>query len=268
MITEKLFGNHLKLAIREDRIGIVEICRPEKRNALSLEMWQRLADAFDFIAIAPDIVCVVLIGQGGQFCSGADISEFATTRFDSQSAAFYEAENERATIAIRDCPKPVIAAMSGAAVGGGLGLALACDFRVADDSLKTGIPAARLGIIYSIFDCCLIAARIGSTAAKEVLFSGDLFGLSDAIRLGLVDHLAVAPQTVLDAAIALASKFTSRGPLTIRGHKAILNAIESGTLKSQRAVIESAIAQAFDSEDYREGRAAFAERRTPKFIGK
>ena len=262
---EKAFGNHLKLAIRDDQIGIVEICRPEKRNALSLAMWQQLADAFAFIANAQNIACVVLTGHGGQFCSGADISEFETTRFDSRSAVFYEAENERATIAVRECPKPVIAAMSGAAVGGGLGLALACDFRVADASLKTGIPAARLGIIYSIFDCTLIAARIGSTRAKEVLFSGRLFDLTDAIRLGLVDHLATAPQTALDVAIAVATMFTVSSPLTIRGHKAILNAIESGTLDSQRTLIEATIAQAFDSEDYREGRAAFAEHRSPKF---
>jgi enoyl-CoA hydratase/carnithine racemase len=262
------FGKHIVLAMSSTGTATVTIDRPEKRNALSLEMWQGLAEAFAMVDKNTSIRAVILKGEGGHFCSGADIGEFDQVRYDSRSASYYDSENDRAAIAIRDCRKPVIAALSGSAVGGGLGIALACDFRTADRSIKTGIPAAKLAVLYSIFDCTLLHSRVGSTNAKEILFSGRLFGLNDAVRLGLVDRIAEEPGSAFDAATAFATEFLAAAPLSIHGHKTILAAIDARDVELRRSEIESLIAAAFDSQDYREGRRAFLERRPPNFTGR
>ncbi|MCG8558499.1 MAG: enoyl-CoA hydratase-related protein [Hyphomicrobiales bacterium] len=260
--------DRLKVTVTDAGLCLVRIDQPRRRNALTLAMWQGLTQVFARASEAPEVRSVVLTGEGGHFCAGADISEFDAVRYDSQSAAHYDAENDRAVAAIRDCPKPVIAAMSGAAVGGGLSLALACDFRVADATLTAGIPAARLGLVYSLVDCTLLHTRLGVTRAKEILFSGRLFGLEDAVRLGLVDRVAGAAEDALQAATAFAAEFEASAPLSVRGHKAIFQAMEAGEVEARREELEALISAAFDSDDYREGRRAFAERRDPVFTGR
>ena len=259
--------NRLTAEMRSASVLVVTISQPRRRNALSLAMWQGLADIFAHAGLARDIRAVVLSGDGGHFCSGADISEFDELRDSAKSAAFYDAENDRAVEAIRRCPKPVIAAMSGCAIGGGLSVALACDVRVADATLTAGIPAARLGLLYSIVDCRLLYHRLGATAAKEILFSGRLFGIEDAVRLRLVDRVAEAGQSALEAGLAFASEIAAGAPLSVQGHKAIVDACDAGELESRRPELEARIAAAFDSADYKEGRRAFAERREPVFKG-
>ena len=129
-------------------------------------------------------------GAGGNFCAGADISEFSKVRFDAESGRIYEEAGEAATLAIRDCRKPTIAAISGYAIGGGCGLALACDFRIADRSARMGITAARLGIVYGTLDCELLYRQVGLANAKRVLFSGQHFAIDDCVAMGLVDMVA------------------------------------------------------------------------------
>lgn len=261
-------GDLVRVDVRPDAIAVVTIDRPQKRNALSLAMWQKLGDIFTAVNDDRNVRAVVLTGEGGHFCAGADIGEFDKVRYDSRSAAFYDAENDRAAAAIRDCCKPVIAALSGSVVGGGLGIALACDFRVADGTIRTGIPAAKLGVLYSIFDTTLLQARLRTTSAKEILFSGRLFDLADAGRLGIVDRAADEGETALAAALAWASEFLAAAPLSISGHKTILSAIDAGEIEQRRGEIEALIAAAFDSQDYKEGRDAFLERRPPVFTGR
>ena len=259
--------SRLKAEIAENGVCIVTINQPKRRNALSLAMWQGLADIFGYASAAREIRSVILTGAEGDFSSGADISEFDDLRHSAQSAAFYDAENDRAVEAIRRCSKPTIAAMSGCAIGGGLSVALACDFRVADASLRIGIPASRLGVLYSIVDCQLLYDRLGATSAKEILFSGRLFGLEDATRLGLVDRVADGDQYGFDVAHAFSLECAMGAPLSVQGHKAIFDAIEAGELENRRVDLQILIDRAFDSEDYAEGRRAFAERREPIFKG-
>lgn len=267
-LDQVLSQDRLGMTVTDDGVCILEINQPKRRNALTLAMWQGLRQLFARAAEEAHVRSVILTGKGGHFCSGADITEFDSVRYDSRSAAYYDAENDRTVTAIRDFPKPVIAAMSGAAVGGGLSLALACDFRVADPTLRAGIPAARLGIVYSLVDCALLHAKLGSTRAKEILLTGRLFDLDDARRLGLVDRIADKANGARDAALAFAEEFKISAPLSVRGHKVIFQALDAGQVEERRQELELLIEAAFDSEDYREARRAFAERRDPVFEGR
>lgn len=256
---------NLLCAVDETGIALVKINRPEKRNALSLAMWRALGGVFSAAAQDPSIRCVILSGGGGHFSAGADISEFGEVRAGAEAGRAYDEACDRATLLIRNCPKPVIAAVSGVAVGGGLGLALACDFRVADSTARMGIPAGRLGLVYSIVDSSLLSERIGTTKAKEVLFTSRIFDIEYATRLGLVDR--VAASDVVETARAFAAEIIGNAPLSIAGNKAILNAISAGTAAADADRLQGLIDAAFDSRDYMEGQRAFAERRPPRFEG-
>ncbi|MBV9113134.1 MAG: enoyl-CoA hydratase/isomerase family protein [Hyphomicrobiales bacterium] len=246
-------------------IAIVQIARPEKRNALSLSMWKALGAIFAASSASRSVRCVILTGSDGHFSAGADISEFGDIRGSAEAARRYDEFCDKATLAIRDCTKPVIAALSGTTVGGGLGLALACDLRVADETIRTGIPAGKLGLVYSLLDCRLLAERIGVTKAKEVLFTAHIFGFEDAMRLGLVDR--VAEKDALITAKEFAEEIGENAPLSIAGSKAILNAVSSGTAIAREEELQKLIDAAFDSTDYAEGVRAFGERRAPHFTG-
>jgi enoyl-CoA hydratase/carnithine racemase len=259
------YDDRIRLAVDEDRIATVTIDRPEKRNALSLSMWRALGEAFLAVATDRSCRCVILTGAGAHFSAGADISEFKDVRATAEAGLAYDRINDETTRAIKECPKPVIAAVSGYAVGGGLGLALACDFRVADASARMGITAGRLGLVYSILDCSLLAERVGITAAKEILFTGSVFKVDDARRLGFVDRRADGD--VLTAARALAQQIVPNAPLSVSGNKAILNAVADGSVRFRTSELEAHIARAFDSQDYAEGQRAFAERRRAVFVG-
>lgn len=193
--------------------GVVTIAlnRPAKRNAVSLAMWRRLAEIFAGVGRQDGARAVVLTGTGSNFCAGADISEFATVRADSSMGEAYEAVADSATRAVRDCDLPTIAAVSGYAMGGGCGLALACDFRIGDDSTRMGIPAARLGIVYGPLDCSLLLRQVGLANAKRVLYSGRAFDLADCRRMGLVD-VAAEQGSALEAAHAFAANLSANAP--------------------------------------------------------
>lgn len=246
---------------------IVTLNRPAKRNAVSLAMWRRLAEIFAGFTSGGSPRAVILTGAGGHFCAGADISEFPTVRANAAMGKVYEEAADGATRAVRDCPLPTIAAISGYAMGGGCGLALACDFRVGDASTQMGIPAARLGIVYGPLDCSLLLRQVGLANAKRVLFSGRAFGLADCRQLGLVDMVA-EQDSALDAAKSFAADLSNNAPLSIAGAKLVLNALASGKAEARAVEIEATIARAMDSADYREGGAAFAAKRSPRFIGR
>lgn len=245
----------------------VTLSRPGKRNAVSLAMWRRLAEIFAGLDQQDGGRAVILTGAGGNFCAGADISEFATVRADATMGEAYEAVADSATRAVRDCALPTIAAVSGYAMGGGCGLALACDFRIGDGSTQMGIPAARLGIVYGTLDCSLLLRQVGLANAKRILYSGRAFGLADCRRMGLVDMVA-EQGSAIDMAHAFAADLSANAPLSIRGAKLVLDALASGTADTRAGEIDAVIARAMDSVDYREGAAAFAAKRSPSFIGR
>ena len=150
-------------------IAVVTLNRPEKRNAVSLAMWRGLAEIFTGLGRRSDVRVVILTGAGGNFCGGADISEFSKVRNSVEDAKVYGQAGTAATHAIMNLPQPTIAAIPGYGVGGGCGLALACDLRVGDATTQMGIPAARLSIVYSTLDCDLLLRAVGLANAKLVL---------------------------------------------------------------------------------------------------
>jgi len=247
-------------------VATVTLDRPAKLNAVSLAMWRRLGDIFVELGARNDIRVIILTGAGGHFCAGADISEFASVRADVASGRAYEAVNEAATLALRDCPKPTIAAISGYGMGGGCALALACDLRLGDHSTRMGIPAARLGVVYGELDCALLYRQVGLANAKHILFTGRAFTAQECLSMGLID--GIATDTALAGAQALAETIVGNAPLSLTGSKLILEALSAGEAATRRAEIAGLIEAAMASADYREGARAFLEKRPPAFRGR
>jgi enoyl-CoA hydratase/carnithine racemase len=229
-------------------------------------MWQGLGEIYIALGKRPDVRVVILTGTGGHFCAGADISEFATVRNSEASAKIYNEAGEFATQAIIDLPQPTIAAVHGYGVGGGCGLALACDLRVGDATTQMGIPAARLSIVYDTLDCSLLLRAVGLANAKLVLYSGRYFPVRDCQTMRLLD--VVAESGALDGAYGLSRELSTRAPLSQRGAKVVLEALARDEVEQREAAIAAAQEAAVNSEDYREARKAFLEKRTPVFKGR
>jgi enoyl-CoA hydratase/carnithine racemase len=255
------------ILVEHDATGIVTVTlnRPARRNAVSLAMWQGLGEIYTALGKRSDVRVVILTGTGSNFCAGADISEFATVRNTEESAKIYNAAGEFATQAIIDLPQPTIAAVHGYGVGGGCGLALACDLRVGDATTQMGIPAARLSIVYSAIDCDLLLRAVGLANAKLVLYSGRYFKLDECRSMGLVD--IVSADGALVGARALAAELAGWAPLSQRGAKVVLEALVRGEAKERAAEIEAVQVAAVSSQDYREAAKAFLEKRRPVFSG-
>lgn len=246
-------------------MAVVTINRPERRNALTLAMWKEIGRIFRELGQDRAIRAIVLTGAGGGFCAGADISEFPAVRATIADGRAYEAAADACQTAISSCPKATIAAISGPCYGGGVGVALSCDFRVADASAYFAIPAARLSNVYGVVETRALFDAVGLAAAKEVLFTGRRYDLKDAQRIGLVTH--VAELDALSAARALAAGMRSSAPLTIEGAKTVLTAIARGETRERHDDIARIMDKAIASADYKEGVAAFAAKRDPKFTG-
>ena len=244
---------------------VVTINRAKKRNALSLAMWRELGNIFVRLGADPAIRAIILTGAGGAFCAGADISEFPAVRATVADGRAYEEAGDHCQTAISACPKATIAAISGPCYGGGVGVALSCDFRVADASATFAIPAARLSNVYGIVETRALYEAVGMAHAKEVLFSGRRYEAAEAHRVGMATHLADG--TALSAAKELAASLRNSAPLTIKGTKIVLEAISRGDTTGRKAAVDRVKDEAMSSADYKEGVKAFAEKRDPKFRG-
>src|SRR3954447_6528490 len=168
-------------------VAVVTIDRPARRNALNLQAWRDLAAAFRALAADRDVRLAVLTGSGGHFCAGADISEFALVRADSAGGAAYEREIGACYEAIRALPQPSVAAIAGSCVGGGCAIALCCDFRVLHRAARFGIPATKLGTIYTIEECRLLYSVVGLAHAKRILYGSELFDVIAARDMRFAD---------------------------------------------------------------------------------
>jgi enoyl-CoA hydratase/carnithine racemase len=247
-------------------VAAVTINRPARRNALDRAAWRGLASAFRGLAADREVRLVVLTGAGGHFCAGADISEFSRLRADSAGGALYEREVAAAYEAIRALPQPSVAAIAGYCAGGGCAIALCCDFRVMHEGAHFGIPAAKLGTVYTVEECRLLLTVVGLANAKRVLYGGEFFTAAAAREMGFADKLAAGE--IVESAIDFAAAMAANAPLAVAGTKAILQALAEGDVERRREELESLIRQALDSEDYREGAAAFLEKRPPNFTGR
>lgn len=250
----------------EGGVATVAIDNPSKRNAIDLEMWKALPPIMAMLDRDIRVHSVVLRGAGhGAFASGADISEFETVRADAAGGRLYEAANEAAFWAVAHCTKPVIAMIRSFCLGGGFGLAAACDLRMASDNAMFGIPAARLGVGYPPGAMRLVTAAIGGPAARDLFYTARRIGAAEAERLGVVQR--VIPDADLETAtLSLAAEIAGNAPLTMRAAKA---AIDEAVGIPRPGADPVALADlCFDSADAVEGRKAFLDKRKPIFTGR
>ena len=250
----------------KQRSGIAHVAlhRPSAKNAVTLAMWRELAEIFTRFAADSDLRAVVLSGEGKDFSVGADISEFDTIRNDKQQSAEYEIAVDACSGAIAGLGKPVVAAISGYCLGGGCHLALACDFRFADRTATVGIPAAKLSIVYGVRSVQRLSALVGIANAKRILYSGDRYPAEQARSMGLIDEIHDDSRL---AAEQFVERLAANAPLSIAGAKFMLNGLAMGAGALDVAAAQRLIDAASDSEDFREGRRAFAEKRPPRFRG-
>jgi enoyl-CoA hydratase len=255
------------LAEVADGVGLVTFNQPEKRNAMSVGMWEGLGAILDDFAANPAVRVVVLTGAGHKaFVSGADISQFESQRANADAQREYDRLTSAGRAKLAAFAKPVIARIRGFCLGGGLGIAMQADLRIAAEDSQFGIPAARLGIAYGFDMVRKLVSFVGPAHAKMLMFSGARIDAREAERIGLINRM-VPDEDLIPTVSELARTIAVNAPLTIRAAK--LAVAESLKTDSERDVdaVTRAVLACFDSADYREGRTAFMEKRQPVFTG-
>ena len=249
---------------RDGPIARLILDRPAKRNALTAAMWGALPGLITEIIAAAEVKVAILCGAGPDFAAGADIAEFAETYATPATIAAYGNTLGAAMSAIVDCPKPVIAQVEGACIGGGCSLALACDLRVGSSGARFAITPGKLGLAYSLSDTRRLCAAIGPSQARLLLYTGRMIGANEAFRIGLLDQLVEAT-SLRDAVQALALEIAASSPMSMRITKAMLGLIAAG-VQTDTEETRRWFAEAASGPDMAEGRAAFLEKRKPVFL--
>lgn len=252
---------------KEGPVGHLIFNNPERRNAVSLEMWDAAADILDDFVEDAAIRVVVLSGAGGKaFVSGADISKFEDERSNEEAVARYNAAVERANATVHKFPKPTIAMIQGFCIGGGLGLAICCDLRICSDDSRFAVPAAKLGLGYAYPGLKRLTDVVGPAFAKEIFYTARQFDAAEAQAMGLVNR--VLPAAELEGFVkGYADTIGANAPLTIAGVKFIVNEVLEDESKRDLAACAAMVKRCFESNDYIEGRRAFMEKRKPAFTG-
>ncbi|HUD90204.1 enoyl-CoA hydratase/isomerase family protein [Sphingobium sp.] len=253
------------MSLRLEHDGTVArllIDRPDRRNAMTQAMWEQLPRLLDE-AMADVSVRVLILASAtpGLFCAGADINEFAACSGAEDWRIANQAAIRASQYALAHAEKPVIAAIDGDCVGGGCGLAIACDLRIAAPAARLGITPAKLGIVYSLFDTKLLVDLVGPARARRILFTGALHDAGEALAIGLVDEIAADP---LAAADALARTIADNAQHSVRSSKAIIRRILDGQADDDLTTL-ALFRDAFTLPDFAEGVAAFRKKRPPDF---
>jgi enoyl-CoA hydratase/carnithine racemase len=246
----------------EGPIARLLIDRPDKKNAINQEMWKALphllAEAMNDSAVR---VMVLQSAVPGMFSAGADIGEFSDGARDPVWRSRNQAAIRCAQHELARADKPTIALIDGPCVGGGCGLAIACDLRVATPAAKFGITPARLGLVYSLHDTKLLVDLVGPAQAKRILFTGTLIGGEEAARIGLVDVVAEDAAAQVDE---LAYAIASASPHSVAATKKMVRRILDGQVEDDEETLRQ-FNSAFEGEDFEEGVGAFLAKRAPKF---
>jgi len=261
-------GTEKLIARTEGAIGWIIFNNPQKRNAMSQDMYVALAAVLEEYARDSAVRVVILRGEGDKaFVSGADISQFGEKRSTMEGVRAGDALSERANKALRECPKPTIAMIRGYCMGGGLGVAVACDLRIASDDSRFGIPAAKLSVGYRYAGIKRLSDLVGPSFTAEIFYTGRQFDAREALEMGLVNRVRPAAELekyVLDYAATLAGN----APLTIAAVKRCLIEVRKDPGERDLGLCQKLVEDCFMSQDYIEGRTAFMEKRKPVFQGR
>jgi enoyl-CoA hydratase/carnithine racemase len=248
-------------------VATVTLESPGKLNAVGVAMWNELRRVFEALAGDGNVRCIVVRGAGGNFAAGADLDEFSEVHHDRASARRFHLESVVPSLAaIRDVPKPVVAAIEGVCAGGGLQIALACDVRIAAESARFGVPVGRLGLPVVLPELRLLLERLGQTVTADLLLTGRLLDAREAREHGVVSRTVAAAdfeQRVAETVHAI----TAGSPLAARRNKAQIRLLVERGMDYTAHDLDASL-EFLDSDDYREGIAAFLGKRQPKFTGR
>lgn len=253
---------HVEVAVP---IATVRIDGPERHNVLDVAGWTALAEAFDELSARDDINVVAVTGTGGRaFSAGSDIAAFSEQRDSPEDVRAYSTAIARAMTAVQGCRHPTVAVIEGICVGGGLEIAACCDLRVCGESSRFGAPINRLGLTMSHDELEPLVELLGASRVLDLLLSGELIDAERARNYGLVNRIW-PDAAVVEQGYGLAARIAAGAPLVNRWHKKFIRRLQDRSPLTEEEREEAHAA--FDTEDYREGRTAFIEKRDPNFRG-
>ena len=253
--------------VAEAGVATITLDSPGKLNAVSVAMWQELRRVFEALAEDEHLRCIVVRGAGGNFAAGADLDEFGEVHRDLQSGRRFHLETVLPALkAIQAAPQPVLAAIEGVCAGGGLQIALACDVRVAGDTVRLGVPVGRLGFPVVLSELRLLLERVGASVTADLLLTGRLVDAHEAAALGLVSR--VVPAADFEQRISETVHAVCAGsPLAARQNKTQIRLLLERGMQYTTHDLDASF-EFLGSDDYREGVAAFLAKRPPKFTGR
>jgi enoyl-CoA hydratase len=266
-VTREYAGGKM-LAAKDDGVGLITFNQPEKRNAMSMEMWAGLGEIFDEFAEDGSVRVVILSGAGHKaFVSGADISQFEKNRSNADAQQEYDRQTSIGRAKFSAFPKPVIARIRGFCLGGGLAIAMQADLRIAGVDSQFGIPAARLSIAYAPDSVKRLIDLVGPAHARMILYTAKRIDAEEAQRIGLINRM-VDDDELNDAVLEIAQMIADNAPLSVAASKLTIGEMLKDESQRDMAAIARMMQTCFDSADYKEGRTAFMEKRAPKWVGK
>ena len=250
----------------EGDLAFVTFNRPQARNALTFAMYDRLAEICAEVGRDGTIRAMILTGAGEKaFAAGTDISQFRAFRTEADPIA-YEQRIDRVLGALEACPVPTIAALNGATTGGGAGIALCCDLRLAEPGTRIGFPVARtLGNTLSVSNITRLVSLLGPARTKEMIFTARLLGAEEAKAVGLVSEVVPDAASLMPRALELARLVASHAPLTLRATKEAVRRVKERIVPEETRDI---LLSCYMSEDFREGMEAFLGKRPPVWKGR
>src|SRR5579883_303103 len=251
-----------------DGVGVITFNNPEKRNAMSLQMWEGFGAALTALRDDQSVRLVVLKGAGDKaFVSGADISQFEKERHNAEASEEYSRRSAAQRALFADYPKPTIACIRGFCLGGGMLVAMLSDIRIAAENSQFGIPAAKLGIAYGYDGLKHLVSLVGPSQARLLMYTGMRIDSAEALRIGLVDRVFDEGK-LWDETLEIARTISNNAPLSITASKITIAQVLKDKGDRDMAAVKAIATACMDSEDFREGRQAFMEKRKPKFKGR
>jgi enoyl-CoA hydratase/carnithine racemase len=251
-----------------DGVGVITFNNPDKRNAMSLEMWEGFGEALTALRDDDVVRVVIMRGAGGKaFVSGADISQFEKVRHNAAASEEYSKRSAAQRALLADYPKPTIACIQGFCLGGGMQVAMLADVRIAAQDSQFGIPAAKLGIAYGFDGLRHLVSLVGPSWARLLMYTGMRIDSTEALRIGLVERV-IPDDQLWGETIALATTISHNAPLAIKAAKITIAEVLKDESARNMDAIKAIGTACMDSADFREGRQAFMEKRRPQFQGK